>query len=140
MTQSQDNAPRDDVKVLVAADTSQDALDIELIYAGERALEIYEHSLPWRGALSIILVAVHANALGTPLDKEVPIDDPTPDTLLLEPGTTYRGRISLPSRFPGFAEARRSRDVIVFWSYALQSIDGEQLPRSGGFLLFPKRS
>jgi hypothetical protein len=131
--------PSHPLDVAVSADTAGDALDIELTNVSQRALQLYEHSLPWKGVNSLILIAVLLDAQGTLVDKEVPIDDPGPALVGLAPGGALRGRVSLAVRFPRFAEARRSRDVGVFWSYGAQTSEGEKLGRSGGFLLFPKR-
>jgi hypothetical protein len=115
-------------------------LNITLTNSSSEPLTIYQHSLPWVGWYSMILIAVKTDAPGTVIDKVSPIDDPGPARLTIKPGETLEGKISLVSRFPGFAEALKERDVIVFWSYQFQPIDAAPLKRVGGYVVFPKVS
>jgi hypothetical protein len=116
------------------------SLNITLINRSPESPMIYQHSLPWVGWNSMLLIAVKTDALGTALDKLSPIDDPGPATITIRPGETLTGKIPLTHRFPGFLEALKERDVIVFWSYQLQPIDAAPLERVGGYVLFPKVS
>jgi hypothetical protein len=115
------------------------SLDVELTNSSNEPLEVYEHSLPWVGWYSLLLIAAKTDAPGTVLEKKTPVDDPGPGTTTLQPGQTLKGSISLVDRFPGFVEAVSSRDVIVFWSYQLQPLKGPALPRTAGYVLFPKQ-
>ena len=124
--------------VSIEGDREQNALKIELTNRSEQKLKVYEHSLPWIGWHSLILVAVKADALGTPLEKDARIDDPGPATVTIQPGATLEGHISLPMRFPDFCKERGERDVIVFWSYRLEPIDAPAGERCGGYVIFPK--
>jgi hypothetical protein len=114
------------------------ALHVTLTSKSTEPVTLYEYSLPWKGWYSILLVAVKTDAQGTPIDKSFPIDDPGPARITIEPGETLTGKISLISRFPGFLEALKDWDIIVFWSYQLQPIDAAPLQRVGGYVLFPK--
>ena len=125
--------------VSIEGDLEHDALRIELTSRSSRVFTVYEHSLPWVGQHSLLLIAVTADALGSPIEKLLAIDDPGPATITIEPGQTLGGSISLPSRFPEFCRARSERDVIVFWSYRLEPIDTPAGERLGGFVLFPRR-
>jgi hypothetical protein len=102
------------------------------------ALTTYEHALPWVGHNSMLLVAVKADAVGTIIEKDSPVDDPGPATVTIPPGQTSTGTIPLVSRFPGFLEALAEREVIVFWSYQCQPVGSAPLPRVAGYVLFPK--
>lgn len=124
-------------ELIIQGDPEHDALRIELRSRSSQAFSVYEHALPWVGQHSLMLVAVKADALGSPIEKLLAIDDPGPATVTIQPGETLGGSISLPSRFPEFRAARAERDVIVFWSYRLEPIDEPAGERLGGFVLFP---
>ena len=114
-----------------------DLLQIELANVSTQDLNVYVHSLPWVGWHSLILIAVLADALGTPLGKDARIDDPGPVVVTLSPGEILKGSISLRSRFPDFHEARNQRDVIVFWSYRLEPLNAAASERYCGHVVFP---
>ena len=113
-------------------------LDMRLTNESAKPITVSRHSLPWVGAYSILLVAVKADAVGTVLDRSTPVDDPLIGTTTLQPGETLNGEIDLDRRFPGLPEAINSRDVIVFWSHQLEVVDGDPLPRTGGWVRLPK--
>ena len=116
------------------------SLNITLTNRSPEPLVIYQHSLPWVGWNSMLLIAVKTDVLGTALDKSALIDDPGPASITIKPDETLTGKIPLARRFPGFLEALKDRDVIVFWSYQFQPIDAAPLKRVGGYVLFPKVS
>ncbi len=124
--------------VSIEGDLAKDMLQVELTNRSAEELKVYEHSLPWIGWHSLILVAVRADALGTPLAKDLRIDDPGPVTVIIPPGAILKGNIPLPLRFPDFRKVRGERDVIVFWSYRLEPIDAPAGERYGGYVIFPK--
>jgi len=134
----QQNAKPQVSNVSIEGDLAQDMLQIELTNRSAQALKVYEHSLPWIGWHSLILVAVRADALGAPLAKDSRIDDPGPVTVIIPPGAILKGNIPLLLRFPDFRKVRGERDVIVFWSYRLEPIDAPAGERYGGYVLFPK--
>jgi hypothetical protein len=110
-------------------------LDIQLTNDTGKALEVFKHSLPWVGFYSIVLVAVKTDAPGTVLERATPVDDPIVGTVTIQPGETLSGKIELDRHFPGLAGAIGQRDVVVFWTYQLQTVDGAGLPRQGGWVL-----
>jgi hypothetical protein len=114
-------------------------LDVQLTNQSSKPLTVYQHSLPWEGWDSMILIAVKADALGTRLEHPLPIDDPGPTKITIKPEETRKGTISLVKRFPNLAEALKARDVILFWSYQLEPIDAKPLDRMGGWLLIRKQ-
>jgi hypothetical protein len=113
-------------------------LDISLTNRTGQPITIYEHSLPWVGYYSLMLVAVSADSPGTVLEKQRPIDDPGPNLATLEAGETRSGTIDLPRRFPGLVDALKQRDVVAFWSYACTPVEGAPLPRSAGGLVLSR--
>lgn len=114
-------------------------LEVSLTNQTGTAITMYEHGLPWKGAYSMIVIAARADAVGTILERTLPIDDPGPTTITIQPGQVLTGSISLPERFPGFLDALRERDVIVFWSYQITPVGSAAPPRAGGYLLFPRQ-
>lgn len=101
-------------------------------------LSAYAHALPWQGAYSMIVVAVRADAPGTVLERTLPIDDPGPATITIQPGETLSGDIALQARFPGFEDARKEVGVIVLWSYRFQPEGGEPDARASGHVVFAR--
>jgi hypothetical protein len=126
------------IEMSVTPDLAQEVLHVELTNRSAQPLTLYDHSLPWVGLTSVILLAARADALGTLLAKDEMIDDPGPGTVTLQPAQTLRGAIALGSRFPEFSAARRERDIIVFWSYRVAAVDGVLGARVGGYELFPR--
>ena len=128
------------VKMVVVrgAGTPRWTLDIALTNETAQRLTMYRHSLPWIGWYSILLLAAKTDAIGTVLERSSPVDDPGTETIVIQPGETLTGNISLVGRFPDFADAVKHREVIVFWSYQLQPIEGDLPPRAAGYVIFPK--
>jgi hypothetical protein len=127
------------VEMDVQGRTSPDYhLQLTLTNHTPQPLTVYEWYLPWVGTYSLILYAAKANIPGTLIDKLLPVDDPGPATTTIQPGETRTGTIQLTRRFPGFRDALRDRDVVVFWSYQLQPIGAAPLPRTGGVVVFQK--
>jgi hypothetical protein len=78
-------------------------LALRLRYEGERPLQVSKSLLPWKNTYSLLLVAVPADAAGTPLKKSYPIDDPGPSRVTIRPGQVLTGKIDLTRRFPDLA-------------------------------------
>src|SRR5690242_6347833 len=87
---------------------------ITLTNRSSQPLLLYHYRLPWGGRYSMIVVALKTDAPGKPLETTLPIDDPGPATLVIQPGETVRGKISLVDRFPEFLQAQCERDLVVF--------------------------
>lgn len=113
-------------------------LEVSLTNETPKPLTLYQHSEPWAGYYSTLLVAVKLDPMGTVIESNTPVDDPGPGTITIQPGQTRTGQISLARHFPGFAEALADRDVIIFWSYQMKPVDGDPLPRVAGHVLFAK--
>jgi hypothetical protein len=114
-------------------------LEVRVTNETPTPITVFRHSLPWSSAYSALLVAVKTDAPGTVLDRSRPIDDPIVGTVTIQPKETVTGEIDLDRRFPGLPDGLRERDVIVFWSHQLQTVDGDLLPRTGGWVLLPKQ-
>jgi hypothetical protein len=116
--------------------TPEIQLHVTLTNRSAEKLEIFEHSLPWRGAHSMILAAVETDPAGTPLERTLPIDDPGPGKTSIEPGETQSGEIALGQRFPAFAKTLAQRDILVFWAYRFQPVGQPPLSWSAGHVIF----
>lgn len=144
LTESENNGylKVEDLVVAVSLDRSQSDLGmmIQLTSKSKGPLRIYESDLPWAHWNSLVLTAVKPKRGGEVLKnpRALPIDDPGPRTLVLAPGTTVQGRISLDKRFPDISQEIQRSDILIFWSYQLTPIDAAQLERAGGWFLIPK--
>lgn len=118
--------------------TPEARLHVTLTNRSDEKLVIFEHSLPWRGAYSMIVVAVETDPAGAPLERTLPIDDPGPGTTSIEPGETRTGDISLVQRFPNFLKTLAERDVLVFWAYRFQPLGEPPLSWTAGHVIFPR--
>jgi len=115
-------------------------LQFELRYTGETPLILSERSLPWWNPRDLLLVACALNAADARLAAaDLPIRDLPPTSLTLNPGDTLSGSVNLSARLPGLATAIRASDVILFWSHAIKSADGQALPRLNGGVVLPRQ-
>jgi len=115
-------------------------LDIELTNVSRKVLTIYKHDLPWESLYKLLLVVAEANRYGTVLEREKGIrcDLSLATKVTLRQGKTLRGEVSLNKRFPSLTQAIYKSDLIVFWSYVLETADGSAAQRFGGWLFIPK--
>ena len=103
--------------------------------AGTR-VSLYKSRLPWGSRYSMVLAAVTPS--GQYLDKELIIDDPSPEKVSLDPKGSLTGDINLQKAFRGLDGALRKSDVLLFWAYE----GPEELHIahwSGGWILIPQR-
>ena len=113
-------------------------LRVALTNQSDEKLLIFEHSLPWRGAYSMIILAVETDPAGTPLKRTLPIDDPGPGTTTIEPGETVSSEIALAPRFPDLPRILADKDVLVFWAYRFQQVGEPPLPWAAGHVILPR--
>ena len=116
---------------------SEPRLHVSLRNTSNATVETYEHSLPWRGVYSMLVIVVRADSAGSVLDRSLPVDDPGPGTVTVQPGQTLEGDIAIAPRFPGFVQALSEADLLVFWGYRFQAVGQAPLPWTGGLVLFP---
>lgn len=111
-------------------------LKVELRSGAETLLTIYKSRLPWGSAYSMILVAVTPD--GQMVKKELPVDDPSPEQISLNPKESVKGEIDLRKIFRGLDAVLRKSDVQLFWAY--QAPAELHIPHwSGGWILIPKQ-
>jgi hypothetical protein len=111
-------------------------LRVELKSGAENRVTIYKSRLPWGSAYGMILLAVKPD--GQIIKKELPVDDPSPNQVSLNPKESLKGEIDLRKIFRGLDEALRQSDIQLFWAY--EAPDELHIPRwSGGWILIQKQ-
>jgi len=92
--------------------------------------------LPWGNRYSTILVAVTPH--GEYLERNFPIDDPSPEKITIGPNESVSGEINLQNVFGGLDGALKKSDIHVFWAYqAPKELNIAQW--SGGWILIPQQ-
>jgi len=72
------------------------------------------------------------------ITRNIPVDDPSPERVSLEPNESLSGEVSLDKAFSGLDAALKKSDINLFWAYEAP----EELHIahwSGGWLLIPQR-
>lgn len=111
-------------------------LRVELRSGADTRVTIYKSRLPWGSAYSMILVAVMPD--GQIVNKELPVDDPTPVQVSLDAKELIKGEIDLRKVFRGLDKVLKKSDVQLFWAY--EAPEELRIPRwSGGWILIPKQ-
>ncbi len=122
-------------------------LDLELTNTGRSDLELYTHSLPWRGWYSMVLVVTDTIPMGGPLTQPMIIDDPTVGSTTIKPGESLQGEIRLARRrvfdprdprAPHLVGMLKHRDMMLFWAYQPITVNQTRGKWVGGWLLLPK--
>jgi hypothetical protein len=90
-------------------------LHITLRSFAEARATVYKSVLPWGSSYSIILVA--ATSDGQCLDRNLPVDDPSPEQVSLDPKGSLSGDINLRNIFPNLDRASKRSAVHLFWAY-----------------------
>ena len=123
----------------IQVETNHDSpfvMRVELRSGAETRISVYKNRLPWGSANSMILVAVMPD--GQTLKKELPVDDPSPEQVTLNPKEAIRGQIDLRKIFRGLDDVLRRSDVQLFWAY--EAPEELNIPHwSGGWILLPKQ-
>ncbi|MFZ1744760.1 MAG: hypothetical protein WBO24_19445 [Nitrospirales bacterium] len=115
-------------------------LNIALTNTAKVPLSFYQHDLPWEFRYSLQVLAVKAFLPEGILEESLPVVDPGGlKEVQLKPDETLHGKISLDKRFHALAQDAKKQDIIIFWTYQLELVDGSQLDRLGGWLLIPKQ-
>ena len=107
-------------------------VDFELRFHGPSDISIPKSSLPWGNHYSTPLIAVIP--YGDTLIQSYPVDDIEPSYVLLRPGAILRGRIDLSEHFPTLKKEVLSREIVVFWTYRLETSRDVRSNRVGGWL------
>ena len=97
-------------------DPQKFTLRVSLRSGNDTRVAVYKNRLPWGSAYSMILVAVTSS--GQYLKKELPVDDPSPEQVSLDPKELIKGEIDLRKVFRGLDGVLKKSDVHLFWAYA----------------------
>jgi hypothetical protein len=114
-------------------------LRVELVLHGNDTIRMMDTDLPWGFRDNLLLVPVVLDKERTKLQEVYYIDDPIGNLITVEPGDRLSGTIYLFNRFPDITKVTKEHDVLLFWSYELQPIDGPALPRASGAIVIPKQ-
>jgi hypothetical protein len=109
-------------------------LRIRLMNASRKPVTLYSSKLPWATRHSMILAAVKLTGANEGLTNTPVIDDPPPGEIAIAPGQSITGEIDLAMRFHQSWQDARGSPLLVFWSYQLQSTDGQVSNRVNGSL------
>lgn len=98
---------------------------------------LYAYRLPWGSRNSMLLIPVNQN--GQCVDNKVAaIDDPSPETLTIDPNGSISGDVDLRRVLPGLEKTLEVSSVHLYWAY--KAPDELRIPQwSGGWILIPKR-
>jgi hypothetical protein len=115
-------------------------MEVSLTNIGKSPIRFYRVFLPWEHRYSLqVIIARGYLGRGGVLEGELPIRDPQDsDKVELKAGQTIRGTISLNERFRTLSEEIRARGLHVFWTYAVEPIDGSSVERLGGWTFVEK--
>ena len=91
------------------------ALHVTVRSRANERITLAKYRLPWGNTYSMILVA--ATPQGHMIDKSLPVDDPSPEHVSLEPNETLRGDINLANYFQGLDGALKKSEIHLFWAY-----------------------
>jgi hypothetical protein len=129
--------PRLNLTVEVKRDPyHQVLLEMRLKHNYKKPIKFDLNDLPWASGSNMILIAVKAkNGEGLAGYKWCPLAG----DITLAPGAELKGDISMETFFD-FDKALREDDILVFWSYHLQSDDKVpvEFERVGGWLSIPQ--
>lgn len=110
----------------------------ELRFDTSVSVRVSKADLPWNNHYSATWVAVVPGGPG--LRRSLPVEDPSPEIIVVKPGSILQGRVDLSRQFPSFSADARSEEIVVFWTYRLETEDGVSSNRVAGWLSFePER-
>lgn len=108
-------------------------LNLRLFNCTSSDIKIRSGRLPWE-TYGMTLVLVETDPFSTVLRTPPIISDPIPGApTLLRKGEEIKGTIELTDRFPQLSSTLKVTEVIVFWSYQLETAMGEKLERIAGW-------
>ena len=113
------------------------SLRVTLRSRAETSVTFRKYRLPWENRYSMILVAVTPH--GECLDRNLPIDDPSPERVTLEPNESLSGEINLQKHFGGLSNALKKSEIHLYWAY--EAPKELNIARwSGGWILIPQQT
>jgi hypothetical protein len=118
--------------------TSQNppALHVTVRSRAETRVSFFKWRLPWGNTNTMILVAVASDR--NYIKRNIPIDDPSPERVSMEPNESLSGDVRLDNAFSGFDTALKRSDIHLFWAYEAPK-ELHIAPWSGGWILIPQQ-
>lgn len=112
------------------------SLRVTLRSRAETRVTFRKYRLPWGNRYSTILVAVTPH--GECLNRNFPIDDPSPERVTFEPNESLSGEINLRKHFSGLDNALKKSDIHLYWAYEAPK-ELNIAKWSGGWILIPQQ-
>lgn len=109
---------------------------VDLTNEGLTPVSVERAFLPWEAQDSLLLVAVSDDAEDRVLVRTKYLIHHAPEIVTIGPGKKLSGVLELRREFPSLINELTKRDVIVFWSYELETTEGSRSERSAGSIGF----
>jgi len=127
------------VSVTITTSTPDPKLLVQLTNRSAAPLTVYKSALPWGNRYSMIIVGVKLTGLNEILSSSPIIDDPGPERVVIRPGETISGEVSLVHRFANLRDVAEKTDILLLWSYQLQTTDKQKSERLGGWVQIQRK-
>lgn len=118
------------------------SLAVSLRNTGSKPIRFWHSSGPWAGSQRIKLVALRLPS-GEAIENDLmAVVDNFGGELNLDPGKSVQYVDKLRLFYPELHDALVNdpgRDHILFWTYELETVNGQRSPRVSGWLLLPHR-
>lgn len=89
---------------------------------------------------SLLLVAVCLDGKNRVIRETYSLENPSPNSISLDPGQALTGSVDLQERFPTLSECVANHEALVFWSFQLKPRGNSALPRINGGVSIAARS
>lgn len=107
-------------------------LKLTVTNTGGKTIDASEARLPWGMQEAIRLVAITNDVDEQHLERAGYLIHRAPDAVTIPLGKSVSGSLDLTREFPDLNRTLKSREIIVFWSYQLETDDKVRLPRVNG--------
>lgn len=116
------------------------SLKVSIANAGDQSINLFRADLPWGTRHALLLIPITLDQTAKRLDESLYVDDPSPGTITLSPSQESSGHIDLRRRFPGLSATLERTDIILFWSYQCELLDGTKTNRVSGAIVISRTS
>jgi len=120
--------------------TDPASISFTITNVGAEPVALTQPSLPWGDPHNVVLVLVNRRT-GETIRKSYPIQDyfGPPDIVSLAPGKYIRGMLNMVPYVEELKKLSKKEDIIAFWYYEANAVDGRSLGKFGGWLEIPRR-
>lgn len=125
---------------IVATISKGESIKVEftLQNMSEQSLSFYNGTL---SRSSMVLIVAKSSPYGGVLEGKSSFDDPSPGSFQVKPHGKYMNSINLSELYPDFEAELKKRDLIVFWSASLSTLENRaDHQRFGGYILVKKEN